>query len=221
MNGRTILASESFLMTVADPNWQVAGIGDFDGDGMDDILWRNASTGENYIYFMDGKSIKSTEGYVRTVAVRTAVGRESATSTGDGKDDILWKRRHRRELHLFHGRQDDQRARVYPHGARSELADRRHRRLRRRTARPTSCGATQAPDRLHLADGCRTIKPSEGFLRTVSDTRWEVKGVGDFDGDGKADIMWRHTRDGRELYLSHERHRHQADRGLLGAPSPI
>jgi len=53
---------------VADLSWTVAGIGDFDGDAKVDILWRNTSTGENYIYFMDGTAIKPTEGYIRTVA---------------------------------------------------------------------------------------------------------------------------------------------------------
>src|SRR5437762_5866730 len=65
MNGTTILAIEGFLRTVADLRWQVAGIGDFDGDGKADILWRNTTTGENYIYFMDGKVIKSSEGFIR------------------------------------------------------------------------------------------------------------------------------------------------------------
>ena len=32
---------------MADLNWQVAGTGDFDGDGKSDIFWRNTSTGEN------------------------------------------------------------------------------------------------------------------------------------------------------------------------------
>src|SRR5947207_3612275 len=70
MNGTAILASEGYVRTVADLNWKVAGIGDFDGDGKADILWRNTSTGQNYIYFMDGTTIKPTEGFRRTVAER-------------------------------------------------------------------------------------------------------------------------------------------------------
>src|SRR6185312_2462386 len=38
-----------------------------DGDGRSDILWRNATTGENYLYPMDGKTIKPAEGYIRAV----------------------------------------------------------------------------------------------------------------------------------------------------------
>ena len=30
-------------------------------------------------------------------------------------------------------------------------------------------------------------------LPTVSDTAWELVGTGDFNGDGKLDILWRHT----------------------------
>jgi hypothetical protein len=53
---------------VADPNWQVVGFGDFNGDGRADLVWRNSSTGENYLYPMDGTTILAGEGYLRTVA---------------------------------------------------------------------------------------------------------------------------------------------------------
>ena len=49
MNGTTILGAEGYIRTVADQNWQVAGVGDFDGDGKADILWRNSATGQNYL----------------------------------------------------------------------------------------------------------------------------------------------------------------------------
>src|SRR5262245_18650560 len=89
MNGAQILPSEGFLRTVADLNWQVVGVGDFDGDGKADILWRNVSTGQNYIYFMDGTAIVG-EGFIRTVDDQNwQVGGVDGVD-GDGKDDILW-----------------------------------------------------------------------------------------------------------------------------------
>ena len=59
MNGTTVLGTEGLIRTVPDLNWQVAGTGDFDGDGKADILWRNLSTGENYIWLMNGLSTAS------------------------------------------------------------------------------------------------------------------------------------------------------------------
>ena len=64
MNGTTI-TGEGYLAE-ADLNWQVAGVGDFNGDGKADILWRNSSTGENYVYLMNGTT--HTGGYLRTQA---------------------------------------------------------------------------------------------------------------------------------------------------------
>ena len=127
MNGTTILAGEGYLRAVADMNWQVAGIGDFDGDGKDDILWRNGTTGENYVYPMDGLSIKATEGYVRTVADQSWRVAGVGDFDGDGKADVLW----------------------------------RH--------------AASGQNYLYPMDGT-TIKPSEGYLRTVPAGNWSVVG---------------------------------------------
>jgi hypothetical protein len=52
---------------VADLSWEVKGTGDYDGDGKADVLWRHAVSGANYLYPMDGTTIKPTEGYLRTV----------------------------------------------------------------------------------------------------------------------------------------------------------
>jgi len=127
MNGTAIKASEGFIRTVADPAWQVKGVGDFDGDGKADIVWRNSSSGQNYLYPMDGTTIKPTEGYIRTVADLAwqivAVG----DYDGDGKSDLLWR------------------------------------------------NASTGQNYLYPMDGT-TIKPSEGYLRTVPAGNWSVVG---------------------------------------------
>jgi hypothetical protein len=41
-----------------------------------------------------------------------------------------------------------------------------------------------------------TIKPTEGSLRTVADLNWQVQAVGDYNGDGKADLLWRNSASG-------------------------
>ena len=146
MNGTAILGSEGYLRTVADQAWQVAGIGDFDGNGTADVLWRNGSTGENYVYLMDGTTIAG-EGYLRTVADQNWKVRGVGDFNGDGRADILWRNESTGENY------------VYP------------------------------------MDGL-AILGSEGYLRTVADQNWFVSGMGDFNGDGRADILWRNESTG-------------------------
>jgi hypothetical protein len=73
MQGLAIKEGEGYIRTVADQNWQVVSVGNFDGNiapATADILWRNLSTGENYLFPMSGLAIQPSEGYLRTVADR-------------------------------------------------------------------------------------------------------------------------------------------------------
>jgi hypothetical protein len=42
---------------VPDTNWQIEGVGSFDGDAkVDDLIWRNYATGQNVIWYVEGNS---------------------------------------------------------------------------------------------------------------------------------------------------------------------
>ncbi|MBF0536877.1 MAG: VCBS repeat-containing protein, partial [Nitrospirae bacterium] len=43
--------------------WNMQATGDYNGDGNNDMLWQNSSTGDVYMWFMDGSTINSG-GYV-------------------------------------------------------------------------------------------------------------------------------------------------------------
>ena len=199
MNGTTILGSEGYLRTVADLNWTVAGIGDFDGDGKADILWRNTSTGQNYIYFMDSITIKPTEGFIRTVADQSWQVAGIGDFDGDGKDDILWRNGTTGENY------------IYPMDGLAIMPSEGYlRTVAVQSWQVAGIGdfdgdgksdilwrnSSTGENYLYLMDGT-SIKPTEGFLRTVADLDWKVAGVGDFDGDGKADIVWRNSASGQ------------------------
>lgn len=40
--------------SLGDPNWEMAGIGDFSRDGQPDLLWRHRVSGRNVVWFMNG-----------------------------------------------------------------------------------------------------------------------------------------------------------------------
>jgi len=63
--------------------------GDFNGDGKQDILWRNTATGEVDIWYMDGSTVLSMDRIdtINTDWVIAGVG----DFTGSGISDILWE----------------------------------------------------------------------------------------------------------------------------------
>jgi kumamolisin len=63
--------------------------GDFNGDGKQDILWRNTQTGEVDIWFMSGASVVS-QAYVGTVGLEWKIA-GIADFNGDGVNDIVWQ----------------------------------------------------------------------------------------------------------------------------------
>jgi Lamin Tail Domain/FG-GAP-like repeat/FG-GAP repeat len=200
LNGTTILADEGHLRTVADLTWTMAGIGDFDGDGRADILWRNTSSGQNYIYFMNGTAI-AAEGFLRSVADQSWKVAGVGDFDGDGKDDILWRNGATGENY------------VYLMSGLQIVGEGYLRTVLEQSWKVAGVGdfdgdgkadilwrhAGHGQNYLYPMSGT-TIKPSEGFLRSVADLSWHVVGVGDFDGDGHADILWRSLSTG-ENYL--------------------
>jgi subtilisin family serine protease len=127
----------------SDLQWKLVGTGDFNGDAKMDVLWAHDHSGGSRVWLMDGIT------RVGEVALPSQISRGwrvagTGDFNGDGKTDILW-------------RED---------GAGNLMA--------------------------WLMDGTTVISRPSLDPGSVADLDWRIVGTGDFNHDGKTDILWRH-----------------------------
>jgi len=71
------------------PEWHVIGTGDFNGDGLDDILWQNDNgTVRDWLGQADGSFVGNID-HVNIVTDWHAIG--TGDFNGDGMSDVLWR----------------------------------------------------------------------------------------------------------------------------------
>ncbi len=78
--------------TLADPNWSIVGIADFNRDGNPDLLWRDASTGRMTVWYMTGPIWNGGYADVEpTLADPNWSLAGIADFNRDGSLDLLWR----------------------------------------------------------------------------------------------------------------------------------
>ena len=179
-------------------DWHVAGVGDFNGDGRSDVLWRNA---DGRITDWLGNSVGGFSDNVAHAYNGVSTDWQVAglgDFNGDGRDDILWRNddgRITNWLGTNAGGFSDNVANAYNGvsldwqiaGVGDFNGDQRDDILwRNEDGRLTDWLATQ--------DGGYASNASNALF-DVS-TTWQVASIGDYDGDGRDDILWRNS-DGR------------------------
>jgi C1A family cysteine protease len=195
--------SDAELYTVLDTTWEIAGAGDFDGDGNTDILWRYYRAGEGQgttiIWYMVGTGVIG-QGYPYQVSDTDWRIDRTGDFNGDGKTDILWR---------YYGSGGGQGTAIiwYMNGANvinsvylpwvSDTnwkiegigdfnGDGKADLLWRYYGTGEGAGTTI----IWYMDGTTILGQDRPYL--ISDTDWRVDGTGYFDGDAKADILWRY-----------------------------
>jgi hypothetical protein len=132
--------------------WNIAGIGDFNGDGESDILWTSTS-GNAVVWSLDGSHLLSEDLVADDQGVLGRMGNEwhvagTGDFDGDGKSDILW------------------------------------------TSTSGNAVVWSMDGSQLLSD--QPVKDDQGVLGQMG-SEWHVVTTGDFDGEGKSDILWENT----------------------------
>jgi hypothetical protein len=178
--------------------------GDFNGDLRNDFLWRHDVSGENVLWFMNGANLIS--GTFTTPPTLTDV-RWKMVGTNDfntdGKPDILWRHNTSGEnvLWFMNGSVLTSGTFLTP----SSLAD-----VRWGMSGTGDFNLDGRPDILwrHNVSGeivvwfmNGSVLVSGNFLTpsAFADVNWETVGTGDFNVDGKPDILWRHALSGQNV----------------------
>jgi phospholipase/lecithinase/hemolysin len=196
MNGTTV-SSTSDLGIVGN-GWAIVGTGDFNGDGYGDILWRNTN-GDTSVWLMTGNAtqvqvLSSTD--LGSVPTGWSVA-QTGDFNGDGKTDILW--------HNSNG--DTSIWLMTSNGTQMQVLS-----TTDLGVVPTSWSIAGTGDfngdgyadiLWHNSNGNTSIwlMTSNGTQMQVLSTTgfggvptsWNIALTGDFNGDGKSDILWRNS----------------------------
>jgi FG-GAP-like repeat len=193
-------------------NWLLAGVADIDGDQKSDLLWRNLSDGTTYVWRMDGTKISSTQQIDPGLTVSSdweVAG--LADTNNDTKSDILWRQKSTGVVAIW--LLDASRANGlaaatvaqkitapidlgYKIVAFKDLTGDGKADV---TWRNDSTGKVafweiDGADFARTANGDFTVSTRE--LANPVPPSYFIAGVSDFDGDGKADLLWRNSQSG-------------------------
>ena len=169
---------------------------DFNGDSKADILWRHNTTGQLFMWLMDGIN---TIGYASPGMVSDLNWQiqQVGDFNGDSKADILW--RHNTTGQLFLWLMDG--TSIIGYASPGTISD-----LSWQIQKVGDFNGDSKADILWrhsttgqlfmwLMDGINTIGYASPGI--VSDLHWQIQQVGDFNGDSRADILWRHNTTGQ------------------------
>lgn len=173
--------------------WLYNGNGDFNGDGSDDIIIRNITSGQWYIYNLKAENIIS-RGYVPIESAINIGVQAVADFDSDGKADVLLRNEKTGEWNL---------TLLDNRSIKQEIVPPMSKVLSWKVIDARDFDGNGSPDilirnslsgswHIYLYEGTNII--GRGYLNDMTiDLKEQVQAVADFNGDGKQDILLRHA----------------------------
>jgi subtilisin-like proprotein convertase family protein len=204
MEGNTVFTGEfTNPAALTDVQWKMVGTHDFNGDRRTDILWRHTTSGENVMWFMEKNTLVSGT-FTNPSALADVHWQMAGTGdlNGDARPDILWRHDLSGEMvaWFMNGNTLVSGTFLLP------------RSFPDTNWKIVGTGYFDAGDQLDIlwwnqASGqlavwfMNGIRLVSGELTTPDGLAglWRPVAVGDYNADGREDIVWRHGRGGENL----------------------
>jgi hypothetical protein len=194
-NPNSILANGGVGAQAGTVTFEQSTYGDFNKNGKSDIVWRNLSTGDINVWFLNGATVTGDAWLPRVTDQNWQIA-GIGDFNGDGRADVVWRHSVSGDINLWF---------MNGVGVTSDAWLPRVTDVQWQIAGIGDFNKDGKADIVWRNSSTGDINvwfmngstiSSDAWLPRVTDQNWQIAGIGDFNEDGGGDIVWRYLPSG-------------------------